>query len=70
MKLFGYLALHRPVATFRLLRRFGRYMTASDIFNLLWSPFRKKTLTRKPELPEWMIEQGLEAPIRETQPDG
>ena len=66
IKLFGYLALHRPVATFRLLRRFGRYMTASDIFTLLWSPFRKKALTRKPELPQWMIEQGLDAPIRNT----
>ena len=66
IKLFGYLALHRPVATFRLLRRFGRYMTASDIFTLLWSPFRKKALTRKPELPQWMIEQGLNAPIRNT----
>jgi radical SAM superfamily enzyme YgiQ (UPF0313 family) len=66
MKLFGYLVVHRPVATFRLLRRFGRYMTTSDIFKLLWSPFRKKALTRKPELPQWMIEQGLEEPVRET----
>ncbi len=66
IKLFGYLALHRPMATYRLLRKFGRYMTASDIFTLLWSPFRKKALTRKPELPEWMIEQGLDAPIREA----
>jgi hypothetical protein len=41
-------------------------MTARDIFTLLWSPFRKKALTRKPELPKWMIEQGLEAPVRET----
>ena len=41
IKLFGYLALHRPMATYRLLRKFGRYMTAKDIFTLLWSPFRK-----------------------------
>ena len=65
LKLFGYLLLYRPVATFRLLRRFGRFMTAGDIFKLLWSPFRKKTLTRKPELPQWMIEKGLEAPVRD-----
>lgn len=64
MKLFGYLATRRPLATYRLIRNFGRYMTSSDIFKLLWSPFRKKTLSHKPELPEWMIEQGLDAPIR------
>jgi hypothetical protein len=63
-QLFVYLLLRRPIATFRLLRKFGRYMTVSDIFKLLWSPFSKKTKTRKPELPEWMIEQGLEAPAR------
>lgn len=66
MKLFGYLALNRPVATYRLLRKFGRYMTAKDIFTLLWSPFRKKALSHKPELPEWMIEQGLDAPVRKA----
>ena len=66
IKLFGYLATRRPIATYRLLRKFGRYMTAKDIFTLLWSPFRKRTLTRKPELPEWMIEQGLDAPIRKA----
>ena len=66
LKLFGYLLLHRPAATFRLLSKFGRYMTASDIFTLLWSPFRKRTLSHKPELPEWMIEQGLDAPIRKA----
>ncbi|MGR3175878.1 MAG: B12-binding domain-containing radical SAM protein [Candidatus Scalindua sp.] len=63
-QLFGYLILRRPIATFRLLRKFGRYMTISDIFRLLWSPFIKKDKTRKPELPEWMIEQGLDAPVR------
>jgi radical SAM superfamily enzyme YgiQ (UPF0313 family) len=66
LKLFGYLILYRPITTLRLLRKFGRFMTATDIFELLWSPFRKKALTRKPELPEWMIEQGLDAPIRKA----
>jgi anaerobic magnesium-protoporphyrin IX monomethyl ester cyclase len=64
LKLFGYLLLHRPFATFKLLRKFGKYMTTADILKLLWSPFRKKALTRKPELPERMIELGLDAPIR------
>ena len=63
-QLFVYLLLRRPIATFRLLRKFGRYMTVSDILKLLWSPFSKKAKTRKPELPEWMIEQGLGAPVR------
>lgn len=66
LKLFGYLATRRPLATYRLLRKFGRYMTAKDIFTMLWSPFRKKTLSHKPELPEWMIEQGLDAPVRKA----
>jgi radical SAM superfamily enzyme YgiQ (UPF0313 family) len=64
MLLFGYLLLLRPVATFRLLRKFSRYMTTSDICKLLWGPFSKKAKTRKPELPEWMVEQGLDSPIR------
>jgi radical SAM superfamily enzyme YgiQ (UPF0313 family) len=65
IKLFSYLATRRPLATYRLLRRFGRYMTRADIFKLLYSPFKKRTLTRMPELPEWMIEQGLTEPVRE-----
>ncbi len=49
--LFGYRILFRPLQTFKLIRKFGRYMKYSDIFTLLWSPFRKKDLTRKPDLP-------------------
>jgi len=64
--LFGYRILRRPVSTFKLIRRFSRYMKLSDIVRLLASPFRKRTLTRKPELPARMIDQGLEAPIRTT----
>ncbi len=63
-RMFGYMIFCRPLATFRLLRKFSRYMTTSDILKLIWSPFSKKTKTRRPELPEWMIEQGLDAPIR------
>jgi len=56
----------RPIQTYRLVRTFGRYMKASDIFKLLSSPFRRRTLTRKPELPARMIDLGLKAPDRET----
>ncbi|MCZ6688848.1 MAG: radical SAM protein, partial [Planctomycetota bacterium] len=63
--LFAHRAFRRPIQTFKLLRRFSRYMKFSDIFKLLWSPFRKRVLTRKPELPAKMIDEGLEAPIRD-----
>jgi radical SAM superfamily enzyme YgiQ (UPF0313 family) len=62
--LFGYRILRRPVSTFRLILRFSRYMKFSNVLKLLWSPFRRKTLTRKPELPARMIDQGLDAPVR------
>ena len=39
-------------------------MKKSDIAKLLWSPFRKQILFRKPELPARMIKQGLDAPVR------
>lgn len=54
----------RPFQTIKLLRRFGRYMKKSDILKLLWSPFRKRTLTLKPSLPSPMIDLGLTAPVR------
>jgi len=50
LRLFGYRLLFRPIQTFKLIRKFGRYMKYSDIFQLLWSPFRRKNLTRKPEI--------------------
>jgi radical SAM superfamily enzyme YgiQ (UPF0313 family) len=65
MRLFLHRIFLRPVATFRLLRTFSRYMKKADIAKMLWSPFRKQTLFRKPELPARMIEQGLDAPIRD-----
>ncbi|HEY9073863.1 MAG TPA: radical SAM protein [Desulfobaccales bacterium] len=52
----------RPLSTYRLLRLFGRHMKASDIFKMLWSPFRRRTLSRRPELPAAMIDLGLEKP--------
>jgi len=56
----------RPVQTYKLLRTFGRHMRTSDIMKLLWSPFHRRTLTRKPELPAKMIDLGLEEPVRDT----
>ncbi len=54
LRIFG-----RPIQTYRLLRTFGRYMKASDIFKLLSSPFRRRTLSRQPELPAKMINKGM-----------
>lgn len=68
MLLFAKRVFLRPFQTVKLLRRFGRYMKGSDILKLLWSPFRKRTLTLKPELPALMVDQGLLVPIRETIP--
>jgi anaerobic magnesium-protoporphyrin IX monomethyl ester cyclase len=64
--LFRYRIFRRPISTFRLIRRFSRYMKFSNVLKLLWSPFRKKALTRKPELPALMIDAGLDAPVREV----
>jgi len=41
-------------------------MKTSDIGKLLSSPFRRRTLTRKPELPGRMIDLGLKEPDRQT----
>ncbi len=67
---YGLLFLHRilkrPLRTLRLLRTFGRHMKTSDIVKLLSSPFRRRTLTRKPELPARMMDAGREEPDRQT----
>jgi hypothetical protein len=39
-------------------------MKISDILKLLSSPFRRRKLNRKPELPARMLELGLSAPVR------
>jgi radical SAM superfamily enzyme YgiQ (UPF0313 family) len=62
--LLGHRFLLRPIKTLQLLRRFSRFMKLSDIAKLLWSPFRKHTFFRKPELPARMIDAGLDAPVR------
>ena len=62
--LFASRLLKRPLATYGLLRTFSRHMKASDILKLLASPFRRRTLTCKAELPAKMLDAGLEVPLR------
>jgi hypothetical protein len=57
----------RPIRTYKLLRLFGKHMKKSDIFKLLWGPFRRRTLSRSPELPAWMVDSGLTEPLRKVQ---
>ena len=57
--LFARRLIGRPIQTLRLLGAFGRYMKTSDVIRLLSSPFRRRTLFRKPELPARMIDPGL-----------
>jgi hypothetical protein len=64
--LFLHRVLKRPIQTWKLLRAFGRHMKTSDLLKLLSSPFRRRTLTRKPELPARMIDLGLAEPDRQT----
>jgi radical SAM superfamily enzyme YgiQ (UPF0313 family) len=63
--LFGRRIFGRPLRTYKLLRLFGKHMKKSDLLKLLWSPFRRRTLSRKPELPALMIDLGLEEPLRD-----
>jgi radical SAM superfamily enzyme YgiQ (UPF0313 family) len=62
--LFALRIFLRPLQTYRLVRTFGRYMKKRAIFKLIASPFQKRTLSHKAELPEKMIEAGLTAPVR------
>jgi radical SAM superfamily enzyme YgiQ (UPF0313 family) len=65
-RLFASRLFKRPVGTYRLLRTFGRHMRAIDLLKLLASPFQRRNLTRRPELPARMADAGLEAPCRKT----
>jgi radical SAM superfamily enzyme YgiQ (UPF0313 family) len=62
--LFASRVFKRPIGTCKLLRTFGRHMKTTDILKLLASPFRRRTLTRRPELPARMVDAGLEEPHR------
>ena len=61
LRIFG-----RPIQSYKLVRTFGRYMKASDIFKLLSSPFRRRTLSRQPELPSKMNNISMKAADRQT----
>ena len=63
--LFARRIFGRPIQSFKLLRILGRNMEISDIFKLLSSPFSKRPLMRKPDLPVKMMASGLEAPVRD-----
>lgn len=60
--LFARRVFWRPLRTYRLLRMFGRHMKKLDMIKLLWSPFRRRTLSRMPDLPARMMEPCLEKP--------
>lgn len=62
--LFAHRILRRPFQTLRLLRSFSRYMKITAILSLLSSPFRRRQLTRKPDLPARMTDLGLSEPVR------
>jgi len=57
--LFGARLFGRPVRTAKLLRTFGRHMAWADLFKLIASPFRRRTLTRPPDLPARMLDAAL-----------
>jgi radical SAM superfamily enzyme YgiQ (UPF0313 family) len=62
--LFSQRLIRRPIRTFNLLRTFSRHMKKTDLLRLLSSPFRRRQLTRKPELPARMVDLGLNEPQR------
>jgi radical SAM superfamily enzyme YgiQ (UPF0313 family) len=66
--LFAHRIFFRPLKTWKLLRTLARHMKVSDILKLLSSPFRRRKLNRKPELPARMLELGLNAPVRTPAP--
>jgi len=61
-RLFARRVFGRPIRTYKLLRTFGRHMKISDMIKLLSSPFRRRTLTRQPELPARMIDLDSKTP--------
>ncbi len=66
--LFARRLVGRPVQTVRLLRTLSRHMKKRDIVRLLASPFRRRRLTRQPELPARMADLGMTEPVRRIMP--
>jgi anaerobic magnesium-protoporphyrin IX monomethyl ester cyclase len=62
--LFNYRLMNRPLDTLKLIRKFSRYMTWTDLAKLILSPFRKKKVLEIPDLPEKMIREGKKEPVR------
>ncbi len=62
--LFGRRLFGHPIRTYNLLRSFARHMKKLDLLKFLLSPFQRRTLSRKAELPARMIDLGLEEPER------
>jgi len=50
-RLFAHRVFRRPIRTARLLYAFSRYMSVKDVIRLIASPFRRRALTREPDLP-------------------
>lgn len=57
--LFARRIFGRPIRSYNLLRTFSRHMKTPDLIKLICSPFRPRTLNRKPDLPARMIDVGL-----------
>jgi hypothetical protein len=63
--LFARRIFQRPIRTYRLLRLLSQHMKKSAILQLLWSPFQRRTLSRKPDLPARIMELGLKEATRD-----
>jgi anaerobic magnesium-protoporphyrin IX monomethyl ester cyclase len=57
--LFAHRIFVRPIQTYHLLHTLSRHMKISDVIKLICSPFRRRTLTHKLDLPARMIDGGL-----------
>jgi radical SAM superfamily enzyme YgiQ (UPF0313 family) len=68
IRLFGRRIIGRPLQTIELIHTFGRNMGMSDIIKLLSSPFKRRTLFHRPDLPAKMIDLGITEPQREHVP--
>ena len=66
--LFARRIIGRPIQTIKLVRTLGRNMEISDIIKLISSPFIKRKMFHKPDLPARMIDLGIEEPQRDDVP--
>jgi anaerobic magnesium-protoporphyrin IX monomethyl ester cyclase len=67
--LFARRIFWRPRRTYKLLRLLGRHMKKADLLKLLWSPFKRRSLSHKPDLPARMMDLGLKEPRGATAPN-